>query len=171
MTRTITPTHVLLNQITLAASASSVAFSSIPQNYGDLVLIANARTDRSEATDLYRITLNSSATGYSRVVLYGTGSTAASYADASLNEIRQFALTGATAASNTFGFLKMQIMDYSATDKHKTILNNEGATGMEVSVSVYRWADTSAVTSMQIDQLLGTNFVSGCTFSLYGVHA
>lgn len=164
-----TATYMALANFTATGNTASVTFASIPNTYRDLVLIANARTDRSEATDIYKITLNSSGTGYSRVVMFGTGSTQGSYSDAALNEIRPFALTGATAASNTFGFLKMQIMDYSATDKHKTILNNEDATGSEVAASAYRWANTSAVTSIQIDQLFGTNFVSGSTFALYGI--
>ena len=164
-------TYVALATTTLGASAASVTFSSISGSYRDLVLIANARTDRAATSDIYKITLNASGTGYSRVVMYGTGSTADSYADASLSAITPYALTGNTATSGVFGFLKMQIMDYSATDKHKTILNNEDATGLEVSASAYTWANTNAVTSIEIDQLLGSNFASGSTFSLYGIEA
>ena len=160
-----TTAWVAIGSITLDSTASSVTFSSIPASYRDLILVANARTDRAATSDIYKITLNASATGYSRVVMYGTGSTAASYADASGSYMAPYALTGNTATSGVFGFLKMQIMDYSATDKHKTILNNEDA-AIEVSASAYRWANTNAVTSIEIDQVLGSNFASGSTFTL-----
>ncbi len=156
---------------TLASASATVTFSSISGSFRDLILIASGRSDRAGTNDIYKILFNSSTTGYSRVVAYGTGSTASSYSDATLSELRPYALTGASASSGINGFLKMQIMDYTATDKHKTVLNNEDATGAELSMSAYRWANTAAITSISIAPLLGTNLVAGSTFSLYGVSA
>ena len=163
---------VPLQNITLGSAAASVTFGSIPTTgYRDLILISQGRSNRSATTDIYKILFNSSTTGYSRVVAYGTGSATGSYADASLSELRPYGLTGASATSGVFGFVKTQIMDYAQTDKHKTILNNEDATGAELSMSAYRWANTVAITSITVAPLLGTTLSAGSTFALYGVVA
>jgi hypothetical protein len=162
---------VPLQNITLSTATASVTFGSIPATMRDLVLICHGRSNRSATTDIYKMLINGSTTGYSRVVAYGTGSSASSYSDASLSDLRPYALTGASATSGVYGFVKTQIMDYSATDKHKTILNNEDATGAELSMSAYRWANTAAVTSISIAPLLGTTLSAGSTFALYGVVA
>ena len=65
-----TPTYILLNQVTLAATSSSVTFSNIPQTYGDLVLVANYIP--SGYTQLRFNNVSSSS--YSSVTMYGTGS-------------------------------------------------------------------------------------------------
>jgi hypothetical protein len=67
------------------------------------------------------------------------------------------------------------IMDYSTTDRHTTVLNRHGrsqaspfAGGTEMSVN--RWANTAAVST--IDIFPGAHsFAIGATFSLYGVLA
>ncbi len=160
---------VPLASFTLSSNQSSVVFAGIPSNgFRDLILVASGRSDRGATTDIYKILFNSSATGYSRVVAYGTGSAASSYSDASLAELRPYALAGASASSGIYGFLKMQIMDY-VTDKHKTVINNEDATGAELSMSAYRWGNTAAITSISIAPLLGANLVAGSTFNLFGV--
>jgi hypothetical protein len=62
------------------------------------------------------------------------------------------------------------IMDYSATDKHKTILTRGNGTSDAVIAFANRWANTAAVTSVAASTLTGT-FNSGTTISLYGVIA
>jgi hypothetical protein len=64
----------------------------------------------------------------------------------------------------------IQIMDYSATDKHKTALSRSNNAGVVVSAHAGRWANTSAVTSINIEAI-GLLYQSGSTFSLYGVIA
>jgi hypothetical protein len=61
-----------------------------------------------------------------------------------------------------------QIMDYSATDKHKTSLIRGNDAGAEVIAHAQRWASTSAVTSVRA-LITANNFASGSTFSLYGI--
>ncbi len=64
-----------------------------------------------------------------------------------------------------------QIMDYSATDKHKTVLVRVGNVGnSEVGANAGRWASTAAITSVRVAPNDGT-FSSGSTFNLYGIVA
>lgn len=164
--------YVPLANTTLASNSATVSFSSISGSYRDLILIAQGRSNRSgQYNDLYNITFNGSTSGYSRVVAYGSGTSTGSFTDASISGCWQNGLTAALAPSGNLGFLKMQVMDYSATDRHKTLLNNEDNTANEMSMSAYRWANTSAITSMTIAPLIGTLFLAGSTFSLFGVSA
>lgn len=167
----MTATYIPLATIALTSTDGEILISGIPNTFRDLVLIGHGRTNRSgQAADIYNITFNGSTTNYPRVVAYGNGSIAASFSDATLNEIRPYALTASTAPAGVFGFMKMQIMDYSATNKHKTVLINEdAASGNDVAMSVYRWTNTAAVNTISIKPLLGTLFAIGSTFSLYGI--
>jgi hypothetical protein len=73
------------------------------------------------------------------------------------------------AMTNKQNFL-MSVMDYSATDKHKSVLirNNDAGTGTMAQVS--RWPIMSAITTVAISMNTGS-FAVGSTFALYGVKA
>jgi hypothetical protein len=60
-------------------------------------------------------------------------------------------------------------MDYSATDKHKTVIYRADANGVSTEANAARWADTAAITSLKV--LYNTNMKTGMTLSLYGVIA
>jgi hypothetical protein len=150
-----TPTYDLIARTTLAATSSSVLFNSIPQTYRDLVLVS---TTNGSTNELNIILNGDTGSNYSRIVAYGPSAIS-------------FAQTGNTAVLvgvNTTNFVPQitQIMDYSATDKHKTILNR-GATSV-VAMSAFRWASNSAITTMLLSAGSG-NFASGSGFSLYGI--
>jgi hypothetical protein len=81
------------------------------------------------------------------------------------------ALAGLTISSSINANIS-QIMDYSATDKHKIVLARENALGESyVRASSSRWANTAAITSITCVIDTGANFNSGSTFSLYGIVA
>jgi hypothetical protein len=144
--------------VTLGSSAASVTFSSIPATYRDLVLIANSNNSNG-ALD---IRFNSdSGTNYSRVVAYAPSPTS-------------FSQTGNTAillnspASGEY-LQTLQVMDYSATDKHKTALER-GSNASVIFMGAHRWANTAAITTMSLTATGGL-FTIGSNFSLYGVIA
>ena len=158
-----TSTYVALATTTLGASASSVTFSSIPASYRDLVLVADGTT---AASDGYVVLQFNGDTGsnYSNVFMTGFGSTTESIA--STNTSIRRALMG-----NSQSNIIWQLLDYSATDKHKTVLSRSGSNGStNVAAAAGRWANTAAVTSIAISSESST-FSSGSTFSLYGIEA
>jgi hypothetical protein len=65
----------------------------------------------------------------------------------------------------------VQIMDYSTTDKHKTIIQRSNNALDATEVLVGRYASTTAVTSITVGMDSSLSFASGSTFSLYGVIA
>jgi hypothetical protein len=64
----------------------------------------------------------------------------------------------------------MDLIDYSATDKHKTILSRLNNTARATNALINRWPSTAAITSIRINGN-GANFTTGSTFALYGVSA
>lgn len=165
MARKTTPTHILLNQITLAAASSSVTFSNIPQNYGDLVLVCNV--DGTVQTELYiRINGDAAAT-YTSVRMQGSGST---YASATYSGTNGMRLNGNGDIMTNFSFNAIiQFQDYSAVDKHKTLLSRTNSSN-GVDAAAGRYPSTNAITSITPYPNSGS-FDIGSTFSLYGVYA
>lgn len=154
-----TPTYTPLATITLSSNQTSVTFGSIPNTYKDLILVANVRL--TSTSDL-GIRFNSdSGNNYHRVFMAGNGSSASSGTN-SPADIGYWAYTTSTSYDPQI----LQLMDYSATDKHKTWLSRYGGASITTGATAGRWASTSAVTSITIS--LGT-YQSGSTFSLYGI--
>jgi hypothetical protein len=156
-----TPTYTLLDSVTLGSSAASVTFSSIDQSYGDLVISIDGS---NSGTENLLMTLNTDTTdsNYSNVYMRGFNGAASSGTVAN----RQIATIWSDRMSTS-----IQLMDYSATDKHKSALSK---TGLAVSAypqlyaRAWRWANTAAVTSIQLSPSAGT-FNSTSTFFLYGI--
>ena len=160
-----TPTYTALANITLGSSASSVTFSSIPATYRDLVLIESFQHTTTGSQSLMKF--GDTSTNYSMVTMRGDGSAANSAAfsgEASLG----------TTPGNTNNTANVQltcvrqIMDYSATDKHKTILQRFNDTSQHTIAVAGRWANTSAITTIALSNLSG-NYAAGSSFALYGI--
>lgn len=158
-----TPTYTPLANLTLSSTAATVTFSSISQLYKDLVLVINAKNNTG-ATGLRARFNNDSGANYSFVLMDGDGTTAAS-ATASGQTLLSI---GSNATSDTVNILN--IMDYSATDKHKTVLVRANGASLSTAAFADRWASTSAITSIVVFPA-ANSFASGSTFALYGIAA
>lgn len=156
-----TTTYDLIASNVLSSTATSVTFSSIPNTYRDLVLVMRTRfTSATNVSILY----NSSTSGYSFVMAMGLGGGSTSTdAFGSRNSFEFF-----NAAPDDTGMAVIQILDYAQTNKHKTaILRNNRPTSF-TQMLINRWADTSAINSIEIQ---ATTFNSGSSFHLYGLVA
>src|SRR5512147_1973064 len=134
-----TPTYTPLANVTLSSSASSVTFSSIPATYRDLVLVVNHLP--SGDGDL-RVQFNGDTTGanYPGVAMVGNGSTTSSY-----TYTGYIAPVGFGTSTNRHNAI-FQIMDYSATNKHKSVLTRGDNAANQTGATAGRWANTAAVT-------------------------
>ena len=158
-----TPTYTPLATVTLGSSASSVSFSSIPATYRDLIFVIEG-TNSNSGVDI-GVRLNSDTGGnYTYVSMWGTGSLAQS-GSGTVN-LMNFHYQ---ANTNRFNAI-LQIMDYSATDKHKTGLSRGNNSSSQTFANAMRWANTAAVTSLTCLPSAGT-LSTGTTFNLYGVIA
>ena len=162
-----TPTYTPLANITLGSSASSVTFSSIPATYRDLILVVSAPTTTTPSQQFVRFNGDTGA-NYNTVVAEGFPSSTGSEAYLSRTN---FNLNRTTESSTTIPSIYLiQLMDYSATDKHKTglIRTADFGSGKEgATMWAGRWANTSAITSILF--AVTTSFAANSTFSLYGV--
>ena len=158
-----TPTYTPLATVTLGSSASSVTFSSIPATYRDLVLVIDGTTTTGgDGGQIYGRLNGDTGSNYSFVEMAG-GSPPASYAGTSTLFVAGFLL------NSSRGNILLQFMDYSATDKHKTILGRANASGYGPQAFASRWANTAAITSMNFFHQAGASFAAGATLSLYGI--
>jgi hypothetical protein len=160
-----TPTYTALATTTLGATAGSVTFSSIPATYRDLVIVANWPDSSSAPFVLLRLN-GDSGTNYSWVQGYADTGGPNSDSASSVNGIR----VGYSQIDPSM--IRVQVMDYSATDKHTTVLARSDQMDSNTRVSMFagRWANTAAVTSAALVMSSGS-FAIGSTFSLYGIEA
>jgi hypothetical protein len=156
-----TNTYTALATITLTGTDSSIDFASIPGTYRDLVIVIRAK-NTVDAQGIRAQFNSDTGNNYSYVVMYGTGSSAASGASAS----QGYADFGVNRTTDTSTIV--QIMDYSATDKHKTMLVRSDNASEITLAYANRWASTSAITAIKLYASVNS-FAIGSTFSLYGI--
>ena len=154
-----TPTYTLIDSTTLGSSAASVTFSGISATGGDLAIVVDTTLTGSASIN-FRLN-NDSGSSYSFVLMRGSGS-AADSSDTS------------STTQGTFGYSVgkslaiAEIFDYSATDKHKSVLSRFN-NSTYVFAHANRWADTSAVNRIDFILTAGASFAAGSTFHLYNI--
>lgn len=153
-------------------SSTTVSFTSIPSTYTDLVLVASARASYADTIGIMRIRFNSdSGSNYSMTQIYGNGSTVSSARVSNQTSFGLEYISANTAASGVFSPVILQIQNYSNTTTNKTMLSrtNDAAVRSVAQIGLYR--STSAITRIDLDEVLGTNYLAGSTFTLYGIKA
>jgi hypothetical protein len=152
--------------------AASISFSSIPSTYSHLQIRGISRSSRVDVTDAIYLNFNSdTGNNYAYHFLRGNGSITLATAGTTTD----FILTGTSVAqnggSNMFAVTVIDILDYTNTNKYKTVraLNGEDRNG---DGFVYflsgLWMNTSAVTTITLTGFVG-NFSQYSSFALYGI--
>jgi hypothetical protein len=174
------PTFALIQTTSLSSSASSVSFSLGSTTYTDLYLLLNARTDTGSTKDQLLIQMNDDTTTSNYSSGYnggdGTNSSFSSFftRTTSAAGVRFAGLPGANASSGTRGALEIELININS-NYFKTLLGKGGFTDISgnpnSTIGVYNgsWRNTGAITSLLLKPASGGNFVSGATFSLYGI--
>jgi hypothetical protein len=148
---------------TLVSAASSVTFSSIPSTYTDLVLIVNSA--RTASNDSVSLEFNGdTGSNYSRLLMYGTGSSAATFRESNATLI-EIGVQDTSNCTNIFN-----VINYANTTSNKSVVARANATGVRVSYGIGVWRNTSAITSIKL-ATGGSTFIAGSTFTLYGIKA
>jgi hypothetical protein len=157
-------TYIALAEIELASTASSVTLTGFSQDYRDLVLVVNGATSTSNTSIKMQFN-GDTASSYSYVQMYGE--TGGDGSDTNtLGDIR--AIMGGTSGA---GMVTYNIMDFSASDKHTTVLARENNLGISwTGARASRWANTDPVTAITLTPVSG-NFASATTFRLFGIEA
>jgi hypothetical protein len=161
--------YIPLATVTLGGSDADIVFSNIPAIFKDLVITLNG-TPADTAYPVHALRFNSdTANNYSYTGMTGSGSSAASGNNGSLGyaSLGQAFGIGPSTSSN-FATIA-NIMDYAATDKHKTMLARNNVSGTGVEAQAVRWASTAAINSVTVITSSGAGFATGTVISLYGV--
>jgi hypothetical protein len=159
-----TPTYIPLATTTLGSAASSITFGSIPQGYRDLIVIFNGTA--SSGSD-FRFQFNGD-TGSNYAFILAGGASNNTTPSASGSSQTSIPISYTAPLTTTRHVAIAQIMDYSATDKHKTLLARSNNEGSGVSMGAGRWGSNNAITSIRMFPD-GNQFSIGSTFSLYGI--
>lgn len=148
--------------VTLQESSSTVTFSGIPTTYRDLILVANMKLLSSAEP---RLRFNSdSTTSYSMVQLAANGS--GTLSNTGTQSFGWITPNSGTSTTN-FDLYTAQLLDYSATNKHKTWLSRYNPDAGYVNALSNRWAKTEAINTVQFFTS-SSSFAAGSTFSIYG---
>jgi hypothetical protein len=158
----------LIETKTLGTAQASIEFTSIPQDFTDLLVLVSLRGTTTEIYILTDIFFNGSTTGFSSRGLEGNGSSAVSYTNST---IYTNAGNGATSTANTFSSHSIYIPNYAgSTNKSVSVdavLENNATTAYS-SIQAGLWANTAAITSIQI-KARANSFVADSAVSLYGI--
>jgi len=151
---------------TLSSTATSITFNNIPGTYTDLRLVFIPIGSASMNVDM-RFN-NDSTTLYSNTVIYGDGSAANSSRAVSQSRIR---LTDYVNVSSTPTLHIIDIFSYAGSTNKTCLIeqsmDNNGSGIVARYVGLYR--STSAITRIDLLNLVSTNFAVGTTATLYGI--
>jgi hypothetical protein len=158
---------------TLTGNQTSVTFSSIPSTYKHLQVRLTAKTDRALNRDTALLTFNSdTGTNYVAHALFGDGSTAQAQYQAAAQSIALYRIAGNSSATDIFGALIIDILDYTNTNKNTTVralggvdLNGAG----EIWLNSGLWLNTAAISTLKLAPGNATNFMQYSSFALYGI--
>jgi hypothetical protein len=167
-------TYTLISAQTLASSAASVTFSSIPATYTDLVVKISCRSDRTTYGSAIGFYPNASSTASSWTYLYGNGSAAgSSLGTASYSPIGN--VNGASQTANSFNSAEIYIPNYAgaAVKPFSTFGVNEYNSASTAPIYMAAYAGlynaTTAISNFTLQPDGGFNFVTGSSFYLYGI--
>jgi len=171
----VTGNLVSLQTVTVGSGgASSITFSSIPQTYTHLQIrgIARSTYNTGGSTSLIiQPNGNSTISNYSVHLMDGNGSSLSVYGAS--GDYPQSSISNATTTSGIFGAAIIDILDYTNTNKYKTIRalggNDNNGSGTIRFSSGALYSDTNAITSITLLSGASASLTQYSTFALYGV--
>jgi len=154
-------------------STFNVTFSSIPQNFTHLQLRIFCRVNNGSSTGNIYFNFNTdNGTNYASHELYGNGSSAYSTSSTSTAyPILAYQVAGTGATNNIYSTCIVDILDYTNTNKYKTIRqltgNDQNGSGV-VTLGSGLWQNTSAINGITLLPD-GSAFAANSVVSLYGI--
>lgn len=160
-------TYTPISTQTLTADAATVTFTGIPQTYTDIVLVCNFGTSSSGRTGTMRFN-GDTGTNYSWRSIGGNGTSAQAGGGSNISSIYFTGqITGdGTALANV---AITSIQNYSNTTTYKTVISRSNDAARYVELAVGTWRSTAAINRIDLARDNGTNWLSGSSFTLYGI--
>lgn len=160
-------TYETIASETLSSNQATVTFNNITQAFTDLVLITNAGNNSGAERDML-ITINSdTGANYSNVYMYGNGTNYLS----GLNANTTYGSAGYPLRPTLISAIVTQFNNYSNTTTNKIWHHLGAGADSMVHANINSWRSTSAITRIDLFPSSSSLFLSGSTFSLYGIKA
>lgn len=164
---------------TMTGSLGQVFFNNIPSNFTHLQLRVYGRGNLSTTawqTSGVQFNLDGTGGNYNGHEMWANGSnqgtTSAGFFNAWFNSPY---MPGNNSLANTFGIQIIDILDYTNTNKFKTIRaiggfddNNTSTTNQRIGVYSGQYRSTNAITSITYN-VAGNTFIAGSRVDLYGI--
>jgi hypothetical protein len=167
--------YELISTTILGSNQATVVFSGLSaysSTYKHLQLRYTARTNRDAVeTQIYLQTNSNTSATYFIHRLEGNGSSVVSSGGGSSNPSIGL-VTTANSTANSFGAGIVEILDAYSTTKNKTIRILNGATGLSpnyINLLSYSIANTAAISTLTVNDIVSSGIVTGSRFSLYGI--
>lgn len=165
----------LISRQVLAASASTVTFSAVPQTFENLILEIVARIDEAVANDSITLRFNGdSGASYDFEEIFAKGSTVGGFGALAATSATVGFVPGSSAPANQPSFTRIKVGSYArtvfnkVTNSQSSLFDGAGASTNCWSFSVAgNWRSTAAINEITLSPG-GGNFVTGSVFSVYG---
>jgi hypothetical protein len=151
-----------------AGGASSINFTSIPQNFTDLCVKISGRTENVYFRDSVEIRPNSATTNREGIFVIGQGAVVSSGSSTGLIVVEIEGNDGVTA--NTFGNAEVYITNYASSSSKcfsiEAVTENNAAGNNAICISSGLWSNAAAITSLLFT---GGTWMQYSTATLYGI--
>ena len=161
-------TFVKIQTVTVGSGgAATIDFTSIPQTFIDLLLVASLRRDTAGGNTWVKFNSTSTNYGALQVFAFGTG-----FGSSVLTNDSQGPLASESGfTANVFSNCEMYMPNYTSNNYKSSFINsvteNNAATSYH-NIMTGLWSNTAAITSMSIVPNSG-NLVQYSTATLYGI--
>ena len=153
-----------------SGGSSSISFTSIPSTYKHLQVRGISRA--TSGNQYLKVQLNNdTASNYTYHEVYGTGSSAG--VDAATGQTGALAISSVagSVAANFFAPIVIDVLDYTNTNKYKTLRDLDGLdynSAGQIVLNSGLWLSTSAINRLDLVPNAST-FAQYSSFALYGI--
>jgi hypothetical protein len=159
-------TYEKIATTTLSSPASEVNFTSISGAYTDIVLAANLGCSAGGNRAYWRVN-GSSASDYGKIYMLGDGSSSGTSEETGITG--SFIFDGIAVPTTLSGTLIQHYQNYSNTNMFKQVLSRCNHPTSGTMMVAGQWRQTSAITSIFLQATGSANWITGSTFTLYGI--
>jgi hypothetical protein len=162
-------TYTLISSVTVGAGgATSIDFTSIPSTYTDLLILASLRSTGTNGAGALYFNNDTTNANYSTRRL---GYAITPFSD-SASAPYCFYSTKSTFTASTFSNNFLYIPNYRSSNFKSFSADDvaeNNATSADLYLTAGLWSNTSAITSIKIQQAIDVGFVQYSTVYLYGI--
>jgi hypothetical protein len=165
--------YVLLQEVTLSSTASSVLIDNLPTTgYTDLKIVISARCNTASIQQVLAMLINSSSSGYTDKYIYGSGTSSGSGVFTTSSSFIGDTPSG-NATANTFSNHEIYIPNYRSSIAKswsiESVAETDGNTAF-IEMTAGSNSTTSPITSLEFIPTSG-GLVPGSSFTVYGIAA